>query len=184
MSTRVIKDPKGLIALLAFAAVLSLAVFAAVLIGSYKQIAREARNLHPTVQTEEAPEVIIDRVPGIIKHVNMYRALRDLPPVRLDNQLSNSAQAKSDDLVQHHYFAHFRDGTKPWDYIEDAGYNYASAGENLAKCYSSPQDIVAAWINSPAHEAILLGDYDDAGFGSTVNPDDGCAYVTAHFGSR
>lgn len=163
------------------AAVALASVYTALTIINFRNVAEA---LHEdrlaTVQVVQAPQ---ERVPGLLRQINTYRATHDLPALKLNDELSNSAQAKSDDLVERQYFSHYRDDETPWDYIEEAGYQYVRAGENLAKCYKSPEAIVKAWINSPAHREILLSNYQDAGFGTTTNAT-GCAYVTGHFGSR
>lgn len=138
----------------------------------------------PTPAEAQPSAAIADRLPGVLEQINDYRALKDLPALRLSGMLSNSAQAKADDLVQHNYWAHYRDGKTPWDFISAAGYQYATAGENLAKCFKANSAIVPAWIASPAHEAILRGDYNDVGFGITFNPTTRCYFVVAHFGTK
>jgi len=46
-----------------------------------------------------------------------------------------------------------------------AGYNYDSAGENLAKDFTTDSSTVAAWMASPSHRAnILNANYQDVGF--------------------
>lgn len=144
-----------------------------------------ARTLPPVVDpAPTTPLVIKDRVPGALNAINAYRESKGLPKLYLDAQLTISAQMKADDLVEHQYWAHYRDGKTPWDFFDAAGYKYDRAGENLARCFSSSQDIVNAWIKSPAHEAVLTGNYNDAGFGVAHNDVDHCDYVVGHFGTR
>lgn len=142
----------------------------------------------PTVQppavtvTKKQPAKV--NLPGAWEAVNAYRATQHLPYLALDDQLSNSAQAKADDLVANNYWAHERTGATPWNFITDAGYDYARAGENLAKCYKTIDAVVDAWVASPTHHAVLVGDYQDVGFGIANNPRNGCDYVVGHFGTR
>lgn len=136
------------------------------------------------VQPETPPELPKTGYDGPLSYVNEYRESKGLKPLELDTQLETAAQAKSDDLVSHNYWAHDREGATPWDFIRSAGYEYLRGGENLAKCFHDSKALVDAWINSPSHEANLVGNYNDIGFGVTTSPRDGCEYVTAHFGSR
>ncbi|HEY5152524.1 MAG TPA: CAP domain-containing protein, partial [Candidatus Saccharimonadales bacterium] len=52
------------------------------------------------------------------------------------------------------------------------GYQYRSAGENLAYGFSNASDTVAGWMNSAPHRAnILDADYRNVGFGVASSPD-------------
>jgi hypothetical protein len=64
------------------------------------------------------------------------------------------------------YWAHNApDGTTPWVFIKGAGYNYIYAGENLARGFSSAQDVITAWMNSPEHrQNVLSPNYQNVGF--------------------
>lgn len=107
-----------------------------------------------------------ERGPGILAAVNQYRSTRHLLPLVLNSKLNKSSQAKAHDLVTNQYWSHTApDGSTAWDFINKAGYDYQTAGENLAKCYDSPDAVVAAWIAIPTHEAVLAADNQDAGFG-------------------
>jgi uncharacterized protein YkwD len=124
-----------------------------------------------------------ERIPGILEAVNGYRSTKHLQPLKLNSKLNKSSQAKAHDLVINQYWSHIApDGTTPWDFMTKAGYDYKTAGENLAKCYGSADAVVDAWIASPTHEAVLVADYDDVGFGSEHNDTDSCDYVVGHFG--
>lgn len=136
-------------------------------------------------QTQIAPVQPVEQVPGVLAAVNEYRATKQLAPLKLDTQLNASAQAKAGDLVLNQYWSHTTlDGREPWSFIREAGYSYTEAGENLAKCYDSADAVVQAWIASPTHEAVLVGDYADVGFGTERNASDGCYYVVGHFGAK
>lgn len=155
------------------------------LTGVFSIVAQQANQ--ETLSTVIAPtpeRSVSDRLPGVVGAINTYRALHDLPALKLDADLNDAAQAKAGDLVAHQYWAHERPGKTPWDFFDASGYDYRTAGENLAKCFSDNDILVKAWIASPAHRAVLLGDYRDVGLGVATNERDGCAYVAGHFGSR
>jgi len=70
-------------------------------------------------------------------------------------------------MLAKNYWAHSSpDGTTPWVFIKNAGYEYLYAGENLARGFSSASDVVNAWMNSKAghRENLLSPNYDDVGF--------------------
>ncbi len=86
--------------------------------------------------------------------------------LRYDEQLSSAAFLKAQDMFKRQYWAHNApDGTTPWQWFGEAGYNYSYAGENLAKNFTSTDATVAAWMASTHHrENILNKNYTDVGF--------------------
>ncbi|MBI2048513.1 MAG: hypothetical protein HYT30_01130 [Parcubacteria group bacterium] len=72
-------------------------------------------------------------------------------------QLVAAAQAKANDMAQKGYFSHTGpDGREPWAWIQEAGYAYQHAGENLAIQFSDSAEVERAWLNSPKHRENLL----------------------------
>lgn len=102
----------------------------------------------------------------LLNQTNILRAENNQASLVLDPQLSDAARRKAADMFQKDYWAHFApDGTTPWGFIKAAGYEYAYAGENLAKGFTSSGDVVSAWMNSPSHkENMLSNKYKDVGF--------------------
>ncbi len=97
---------------------------------------------------------------------NQQREKNGLDDLKMNDQLTNAAQAKADDMFAKNYWAHNSpDGTTPWVFIKGAGYDYVYAGENLARGFNSAQDVVDAWMASPDHKANLLSpNFKDVGF--------------------
>lgn len=102
----------------------------------------------------------------LLLQTNARRAENGLPPLQLNPQLSQAAYQKGQDMFAKNYWAHNApDGTTPWVFIKNSGYEYLYAGENLARGFSSAQDVVTAWMNSQGHKENLLSpNYDDVGF--------------------
>lgn len=102
----------------------------------------------------------------LLNDTNEQRTKEGKPALRYDEQLSTAAFLKAQDMLRQQYWAHVApDGTTPWKWFGDAGYNYAYAGENLAKNFTTTKSTVAAWMASPDHRAnILNGHYTDVGF--------------------
>ena len=121
---------------------------------------------------------------------NLARTAAGVPPLTLNAELDNAASAKDADMVAMGYWEHFRpsDGKAPWDFIHEAGYHYAVAGENLARGYETSNGITEAWLKSPAHAANLLSaKYTEVGFACvrTTGPDGQPVLMTVQmFGSR
>lgn len=103
---------------------------------------------------------------ALLVDTNNERSKQQLKPLKIDDRLSQAAFLKAQDMFQKQYWAHNApDGTTPWQWFGQAGYNYAYAGENLAKNYTTAESAVAAWMASPQHRANIMNDhYTDAGF--------------------
>jgi uncharacterized protein YkwD len=102
----------------------------------------------------------------LLSDTNTYRIQQHLQPLTADDKLSRAAFLKAQDMLQKQYWAHTApDGTEPWKWFGDVGYNYVHAGENLAKNFRSAQAVTDAWMNSPEHRAnVLDDDYGQVGF--------------------
>ncbi len=87
-------------------------------------------------------------------------------PLRLSSELSRAAQQKAQSMFEKNYWAHNApDGTTPWVFIKNVGYEYVYAGENLARGFSTSSDVVEAWMASPSHRDNMLSDkYQEVGF--------------------
>lgn len=103
---------------------------------------------------------------ALLNETNAQRIKYDLPPLKLNDKLMQAAALKANDVFSKNYWAHYApDGTSPWFFFQQAGYQYLYAGENLAKDFTESQAVVAAWMNSPTHrENILKPDYEEIGF--------------------
>lgn len=102
----------------------------------------------------------------LLNLTNYERTQKGLPPLSLNNRLSEAAHKKNLHMFANNYWAHFApDGTSPWDFIRGEGYNYSYAGENLAKGFTTSYEAVKAWMASPTHRAnILSSNYKEVGF--------------------
>lgn len=103
----------------------------------------------------------------VIRLVNEIRLENGLKALSYDWELSRVARIKSQDMKDNRYFAHNSPvyGT-PFQMIKNFGISYRSAGENIAKGYSTPQAVVNGWMNSSGHRAnILNGNYTHIGVG-------------------
>lgn len=70
--------------------------------------------------------------------------------------------------------------------MNQAGYTWIRAAENIAAGYSTPGSVVAGWMDSPGHKAnILDGDLEDIGiaYAYKSNTDWG-HYWTTDFGTQ
>jgi hypothetical protein len=101
--------------------------------------------------------------------------------------LDAAAARKAADMAQKGYFAHVGpDGKVPWQWLAEAGYDYRSAGENLAVRFVDSKDVVDAWMRSPSHRAnIVKGVYTEMGIGVAAGTYKGgpAVFVVQYFGT-
>ena len=124
----------------------------------------------------------------LLKYTNEQREGKGLGALTLNDDLSQAAKAKADDMFEHDYWAHVSpQGVDPWYFFSQAGYDYYYAGENLAKNFSDSRSVVKAWMNSPSHRDNLLNtNYDEIGFAVVNGELDGyeTTLVVQLFGKR
>jgi len=123
----------------------------------------------------------------LLADTNKEREAQNLGDLKLNDQLSQAAFLKAQDMFANNYWAHTSpSGVEPWKWFGDVSYNYSVAGENLAKNYPTADATVEAWMNSESHRAnILNGKYVDVGFAVVDGTLEGRAttLVVAHYGA-
>lgn len=78
-------------------------------------------------------------------------------PLTLEPALLCAARAHSLDMAERDYFSHDTpDGVSPWDRMEQAGYNFSRAGENIARGQPSPDSVISSWMGSDGHCANIM----------------------------
>lgn len=102
----------------------------------------------------------------LLLFTNLKREDESLHPLTLNEELSRAAYLKARDMFENDYWAHTSPtGTTPWHYFKLVNYDYAYAGENLARGFNKSDGIVNAWMASPSHrENVLSQNYNEVGF--------------------
>ncbi len=96
------------------------------------------------------PNVLVDLT-------NADRQEQSLGALKVNPLLEQAAKEKAQDMASKGYFSHTApDGKTPWYWLDQVGYNYTSAGENLAVNFFDSTDIDSAWMNSTSHRANIL----------------------------
>lgn len=151
----------------------------------------------PESETENIPlqRAIINRdqitAENIIFFTNRERIAKKLNPVKYSGKLSKSAKAKGSDMLQYNYFAHESPQPSHHDFsyfIDQQNYQFIRISENLAMGeFTTAQEVVTAWMNSPGHRAnILYANYRDIGvsISNKKNKNGGSDIVIVqHFGT-
>lgn len=103
----------------------------------------------------------------LVSKTNGSRQSSNLFSLKESGLLDAAAKMKAEDMASKGYFAHTSpDGIDPWYWISKAGYKYSYAGENLAVNFSDSEDVIRAWLNSPAHrDNILNAHFTEIGIG-------------------
>lgn len=107
-------------------------------------------------------------LPGVLASLtNNERQDNNLPALSVSPLLTQAAELKAQDMAEKSYFAHTSpEGKTPWYWLDQVGYQYDYAGENLAINFSDSEDVTDAWMNSPTHRAnIVKTAYTEVGTG-------------------
>ncbi len=104
---------------------------------------------------------------NVLSLTNESRAAYQVSALSLNSKLTSAAQAKADDMAAKGYFSHTSpDGHSPWWFVQQTGYSYMAAGENLAVDFTEAENVETAWMNSPGHRANILNkNYEQIGIG-------------------
>jgi len=99
----------------------------------------------------------------LIQLTNQERMEYGLKPLSFDYSLYFAAKNKANDMLEKGYFEHYSpEGKSPWYFINNAGYKYTTAGENLAMDFRTSEGANKAWMNSATHrENILDENFED-----------------------
>ncbi len=133
------------------------------------------------------PDILAKEESKLLTLTNNLRIERGIAPMSARVPLHVSSDLKATDMADLHYFSHTNpNGYRLSHYLSLAGYNYETAGENLAMGFSSAEEIFSSWVKSPTHYANLI-DPDFKEFGVSMESgtynDLDTVYVAQHFGS-
>ncbi len=88
---------------------------------------------------------------------NEERIKAGLTPLTYNPLLEYSAENHSLNMAWQDFFSHTGiDGSTMAQRITAAGYQFSSAAENIAAGYTTPEQVVSGWMNSPGHRANIL----------------------------
>ncbi|MCX6719695.1 MAG: CAP domain-containing protein, partial [Candidatus Staskawiczbacteria bacterium] len=103
----------------------------------------------------------------IISETNLQRQQNgNLPELKENTRLNEAASAKASDILQNQYFEHVSpSGVDPGKLVQQYGYEYIVAGENLILGnFKDEKEVVQDWMDSPGHRANILNNrYSEIG---------------------
>jgi uncharacterized protein YkwD len=88
-------------------------------------------------------------------------------PLTMQPALRCAARVHSEQMVEEDFFDHTTPwGETPWDRMAAAGYNYSTAGENIAAGNATAAATMQQWMDSDGHCAnIMNADFTEIGVG-------------------
>lgn len=110
----------------------------------------------------------------IVDLVNIRRREVGLRPLSVHPTLMACAQQYSDVQASRATISHTGpDGSTPGQRLAACGYRWKHFGENLAAGYASADEVVDAWMKSPAHKRVILhAKVSEIGLGYAHRADD------------
>jgi uncharacterized protein YkwD len=141
---------------------------------------RHHRHRHAKVQAAQATRAVISQQcvgadtpadatnliemrAAVVCLINQERAAHGLPTLKVSTKLTRSAQNWNQWMVGSGQFTH---GNNFAGRISAVGYDWQTAGENIATGFATPRSVVAAWMASPDHcRNILDPNFRDVGTG-------------------
>jgi|GEM_PF-987650 len=111
--------------------------------------------------TEEAGRMSADFQNNVLNSVNALRAegctcgnevMPPVEPLTWNDKLEDAAKKHTEDMNDNNFFDHKgSDGSRSWERIEAAGYDWKNTGENIGKGQRDWQTIFDDWVESPGH---------------------------------
>lgn len=100
----------------------------------------------------------VDRVrAAMLAQVNEQRRKVGAPPLAMNPDLQQAAQAHAQDMLARGYFAHKSpSGTTVRERSRRAGYEWRTIGENIAEGQTSVDEVMTTWMDSPGHRQNIL----------------------------
>jgi uncharacterized protein YkwD len=119
---------------------------------------------------------------GLVAAHNAERERKGLPPLALDPRLEAAARVHAADMASRDRLSHRgADRSSPFRRLEDQGYRFRAAAENIACGDFTLERLMRGWKTSPGHRRNILGPYDQIGAAGAVAPS-GRTYWCVTFG--
>lgn len=104
-----------------------------------------------TMETDQFDQIVLDLV-------NRERTKAGLKPLSLSEKLDTAADKYSKRMANGDFFAHKdpNSGSTVATRVTAEGYKWRNVGENIAAGYSTAEEVVKGWMNSPGHRRNIL----------------------------
>jgi uncharacterized protein YkwD len=123
-----------------------------------------------------------EAVKEVVDAHNAIRVEEKLPKLEVNDKLKQAAERHARDMAAHDKMTHDgTDGSTPFKRIDDTGYVWKRAGENVAYGQPNTEDLMKAWMDSPPHKKNILGGFSQIGV-AMAESEDGTPYWCVTFG--
>lgn len=122
----------------------------------------------------------------VLTLTNALRASGGCRPLQTDLRLVTAARGHSADMARYGYLRHTdRQGRDPGERVKLSGYPTDRGwAENIGRGYTTAQQVMKAWVDSPSHRAVILDcDLKSIGVGVERSPG-GELFWTTDLGGR
>lgn len=101
---------------------------------------------------------VVDYGQEVLRLTNEERSKRGIKTLEYDSKLTEAANKRAEEIAE--WFSHDRpNGTECFTVLDEYDIKYWGAGENIASNYSSPEQVMNAWMNSEGHRENILDSY-------------------------
>ena len=111
--------------------------------------------------------------------INEYRISVGLNPLEKINHISYKSEEHDDYMITNKVVNHNNFVARSENIISVLGAK--KVGENVAYNFNTPESVVAAWLNSPAHKENIVGNFTHFGIAIKSDPVTGKKYYTNIF---
>jgi uncharacterized protein YkwD len=110
--------------------------------------------------------------------INSWRRQTGRAEFAWHDRVADAAYAHSADMAAMRQMTHRgSNGSNAGERLRAAGFVWSSWGENIGAGFVQPESILAAWLDSPGHRAVLEGSFRYIGL-AAVAGSNGVAYWT------
>lgn len=137
----------------------------------------------PPVTPPNPPAPSTDYASALLSLHNAARAHSGLGPLVIAPKLTTAAQQHADAMAKYRDMTHDSLGDGDLETrVMILGYAWLALAENIAAGQTSPETVMASWMNDPPHRRDILGPYTQVGFGRAIDGL-GRVYWTADLGA-
>jgi uncharacterized protein YkwD len=133
----------------------------------------ESNSLVSKIYVYNTPEI------ETLNIINDYRVSVGLNPLKEISYISYKSEEHNDYMIANNSVSHNNFVARSEDIIKVL--KAKTVGENLAYNFKTPEDVLKAWLNSPAHKENIVGNYTHFGISIKENPVTGKKYYTNIF---
>lgn len=107
----------------------------------------------------------------IIKMVNSVRAEKNLPPLIENKKLNILADKKAKIMANENNLSHTAGGYKTFsDFLIENNVKFLAVGENIARNWKTPEEVMKAWLSSKGHRANIMNEkFSQIGVGKAIS---------------